>query len=547
MILTARLEAELLKQKWRLPHSFLREIPHREQGILAFANKKRNLFGHFLVDPTLASPIQVINYGVEPIDKPYVLRQLDLALKYRLELSKKGELDISDDAAFRLFNETGDGIPGLAIDIYGRYAMIHVYSRYWKQHLPSIAQHLLRNEVRKVSGVYLASHIREYLDSTENSQTADRNTIVFDSEKEKEKQRQSKVRRNVLESLGLESDEQKSLCFAGSAAPQHKTVVKEHAIKYEIVLNGGPATGLYIDQRDNRRKFRELISNMTSTASTSLSPTLPSIRSPVSTQKSFLNAFCYTCSFSLHAAQCRMTTTNVDLSKLILSRAKKMFEDNDIDPSPHEFYHKDVFEALPKMKAARRSFDVILLDPPTVAKVNRRDGTKFVFSSRDHYDDLIDMAAPLVKPGGYLITFINNTLAVDKHKWRTQILKGFDSVVTKMKPEMEKESFESERKRLRKVNGLRKKARDKILKGMDFTLSEEEIREMWTFKPIAEWTQSPDFRIRDSDQEARHIYGIVWQRTVNQPHIDPSSLLVLLANYDSARGSHDETQPLKTK
>jgi hypothetical protein len=174
-------------------------------------------------------------------------------------------------------------------------------------------------------------------------------------------------------------------------------------------------------------------------------------------------------------------------------------------------------------------------------------GTKFVFSSRDHYDDLIDMAAPLVKPGGYLITFINNTLAVDKHKWRTQILKGFDSVVTKMKPEMEKESFESERKRLRKVNGLRKKARDKILKGMDFTLSEEEIREMWTFKPIAEWTQSPDFRIRDSDQEARHIYGIVWQRTVNQPHIDPSSLLVLLANYDSARGSHDETQPLKTK
>jgi hypothetical protein len=59
MILTARLEAELLKQKWRLPHSFLREIPHREQGILSFANKKRNLFGHFLVDPTLASPIQV--------------------------------------------------------------------------------------------------------------------------------------------------------------------------------------------------------------------------------------------------------------------------------------------------------------------------------------------------------------------------------------------------------------------------------------------------------------------------------------------------------
>jgi 23S rRNA G2069 N7-methylase RlmK/C1962 C5-methylase RlmI len=29
-------------------------------------------------------------------------------------------LDISEDAAFRLFNETGDGIPGLAIDVYGK-------------------------------------------------------------------------------------------------------------------------------------------------------------------------------------------------------------------------------------------------------------------------------------------------------------------------------------------------------------------------------------------------------------------------------------------
>lgn len=59
MILTPRLEAELLKHKWRLPHSFLREIPHPISGIVSFVNKKRTLFGHFLVDPTLASPIQV--------------------------------------------------------------------------------------------------------------------------------------------------------------------------------------------------------------------------------------------------------------------------------------------------------------------------------------------------------------------------------------------------------------------------------------------------------------------------------------------------------
>lgn len=173
-----------------------------------------------------------------------------------------------------------------------------------------------------------------------------------------------------------------------------------------------------------------------------------------------------------------------------------------------------------------------------------RLGTKFVFSSRDHYDDLITISAPLLKPGGYLITFINNTLAIDKYKWRNQVLKGFDSVLTKMKPEMERENFENTRKQLRKVNGLRKKARDKLLKGMDFTVTEDEVKKMWTFKPIAEWGQSPDFRVRENDQEARQIYGIVWQRTVSKTPTTqhPSSAPILLADYDELERTEEEKE-----
>jgi 23S rRNA G2069 N7-methylase RlmK/C1962 C5-methylase RlmI len=52
----------------------------------------------------------------------------------------------------------------------------------------------------------------------------------------------------------------------------------------------------------------------------------------------------------------------------------QFFIDNGIDATKHEFYRKDVFEALPKMKLAKRSFDVILLDPPTLSNIKRRDG-----------------------------------------------------------------------------------------------------------------------------------------------------------------------------
>jgi 23S rRNA G2069 N7-methylase RlmK/C1962 C5-methylase RlmI len=169
----------------------------------------------------------------------------------------------------------------------------------------------------------LASHIREYLEN-ESLDSTDPNTIVFDPEKEKQKQIKTKLKRGTLNSLDVSGKEEESTCFAGVAAPHHKTVIKEHSLKYEIVLNKGPATGLYIDQRDNRRKFRELILNMKSTTNSSTPSHSRSVRSIDVDEKTFLNTFSYTCSFSLHAAQCQMKTTNVDLSKTILTRAKKV-------------------------------------------------------------------------------------------------------------------------------------------------------------------------------------------------------------------------------
>lgn len=51
--------------------------------------------------------------------------------------------------------------------------------------------------------------------------------------------------------------------------------------------------------------------------------------------------------------------------------------ENGIDLNKHEFFAKDVFLGLPKMGIIRRQFQAVLLDPPTLARVRRRDGKEY--------------------------------------------------------------------------------------------------------------------------------------------------------------------------
>ena len=82
-------------------------------------------------------------------------------------------MNTGKDAAFRLVHgilllivkklftiilETGDGLPGLAIEIYASYAQIQTYSLFWKPFLPFIAESII-NELG-VKGVYLKQRIR---------------------------------------------------------------------------------------------------------------------------------------------------------------------------------------------------------------------------------------------------------------------------------------------------------------------------------------------------------------------------------------------------
>ncbi len=139
-------------------------------------------------------------------------------------------------------------------------------------------------------------------------------------------------------------------------------------------------------------------------------------------------------------------------------------------------------------------------------------GSKFTFSAKDNYDDLIKVSAPLVQPGGYLVAFINNPVVVDQMKWRKDVMKAIDSLVPLKQKEMEEDKFLDTRKKLRKRN-MRKKERQRMLKKMDFSVPLGEVQKRWEFDIVDEWGPGPDFRIKEGDDAAKRIYGLVMKRT----------------------------------
>jgi 23S rRNA (cytosine1962-C5)-methyltransferase len=116
-----------------------------------------------------------------------------------------------------------------------------------------------------------------------------------------------------------------------------------------------------------------------------------------------LNAFAYTCGFSVCAAKAGARTTSIDLSKKYLEWGKRNFELNRLNPAEHEFIYGDVFDWFRRLAKKRRLFDVVLLDPPTFSQ-SKESG---IFRAEKDYSKLIALALPLLKREGVLFASTN--------------------------------------------------------------------------------------------------------------------------------------------
>ena len=70
----------------------------------------------------------------------------------------------------------------------------------------------------------------------------------------------------------------------------------------------------------------------------------------------------------------------------------------------HFFCRGDVFRWLNQFKQKDRSFDTVILDPPSFS----RDGKKGSFSVVNDYTQLIELAVKLVNPSGWVLACTNH-------------------------------------------------------------------------------------------------------------------------------------------
>jgi 23S rRNA (cytosine1962-C5)-methyltransferase len=170
-------------------------------------------------------------------------------------------------------------------------------------------------------------------------------------------------------------------------------LVKENGVQFELSFAEGYSVGLFLDQRENRRRF--LVNHVA--ADFPLFPGAPSDRE-------VLNTFCYTCGFSVCAGIAGARTTSLDLSKKYLDWGKRNVALNGLDSAKHDFIYGDVFEWMARFAKKQRRFDAIILDPPTFSQ-SKSTGA---FRVEKDYPALMGLALPLVKPGGVLLACTNS-------------------------------------------------------------------------------------------------------------------------------------------
>jgi len=157
--------------------------------------------------------------------------------------------------------------------------------------------------------------------------------------------------------------------------------IEEHGWRFAVDVASGHKTGFYLDQRDNRKIFADIVRDLGF--------------------ERVLNCYCYTGGFSVAAlAGGAAHVTAIDSSAPALARAGGNVARNGFDPARHEAVDADVNQRLRAFLDERRSFDAIVLDPPklapTVAHADR---------AARAYKDINRLALMLLRPGGALFTF----------------------------------------------------------------------------------------------------------------------------------------------
>lgn len=271
-----------------------------------------------------------------------------------------------DNNTFRLVHGEGDFLPGLIVDVYADTAVVQAHS---------IGMHVCRETIAKA--------IIDEVPQVQNIYYKSDDTLPFKAAIEGEKT-------GWLVKKSDSSDE-----FWAS----------ENGLSFRIDWLRGQKTGFFVDQRENRALVERYAKG-----------------------KDVLNMFCYTGGFSLYALRGgAKSVDSVDVSQKAIDLVNINVARNFPKATNHTAVAADAFEYLSAQRAAGRTYDLIILDPPAFAK--HRDAVKNALRG---YQRINAKAIEMIRPGGILFTF-SCSQAVDKEAFRLAVFSAAAQVGRKVR------------------------------------------------------------------------------------------------------------------
>jgi 23S rRNA (cytosine1962-C5)-methyltransferase len=318
------------------PWVFRRAIEAAPRGLEAGAVVDVVEDGRFVArgyfDPHSAISVRILTRdAAEVIDAGFWRRRVRRAVALREAL-------VRGTTGLRLVHGESDGLPGVVADRYAGHVVLKLYSAGLTPHRGDVVE-ALRQEVPGLAGVY------------------GRDEIPRDEEDD-----EAQPRGRVL----------------WGAEPPERIEIDEHGMRLLVDVRRGQKTGLFLDQRENRRLVRELTPG----------------------RAEGLNLFGYTGGFSVAAALGGVGhVVTVDQDADAIRLARENFRANGLDAADHAFAVGDAFEWLRRYRAEGRRFDLVVCDPPAFAK-----SQKAVEGAVAGYASLNRAALQVLSPGGLLVT-----------------------------------------------------------------------------------------------------------------------------------------------
>ncbi len=343
-----------LGHPWVVADAYTRKWPDGSPGqTVNLCDSQGRFLATALLEPDERIIARVLDRKRIQLDRPWLTERLRNAIHLRLY-----HADLNDSTAYRVVNAEGDGLPGLTVDRYGDFLMLQLYSAAWRPHLKQVTQIL--QELLDPHGIY-------------------------------EKNRPQKTR----ELEAVSDSKSYGRLLAGKAAPRRLNVL-ENGLTFIVSLEQGLNTGLFLDQRRNRRDLMRRVEG-----------------------KRVLNLFSYTGAFSVAAASAGASqVTSVDASAGYTDWARDNFAANRLNPRQHEFIVGDCLSVVGRLAQSGKSFDVIIMDPPSFSTTARSR-----FTTRGGTSDLVAAALPMLTDNGIMITSSNHQ-KVDTAEYLKELRRG---------------------------------------------------------------------------------------------------------------------------